>query len=71
VLLHERCTRFVTLLLDGDDTGRCGREGVLLGGSLPLQFLFVGSLYDQNPAWPLRFFSALAPSIDHLERICF
>ena len=29
VLLRERGTRFVTLLLDGDDTGRRGRERVL------------------------------------------
>ena len=28
-LLHDRGTRFVTLLLDGDDTGRRGRERVL------------------------------------------
>jgi DNA primase len=28
-LLRERGTRFVTLLLDGDDTGRRGRERVL------------------------------------------
>ena len=28
-LLHERGTRFVTLLLDGDETGRRGRERVL------------------------------------------
>src|SRR4051794_17044204 len=28
-LLHKRGTRFVTLLLDGDETGRRGRERVL------------------------------------------
>jgi DNA primase len=28
-LLHDRGTRFITLLLDGDDTGRRGRERVL------------------------------------------
>src|SRR5215212_4457609 len=28
-LLHERGIRFVTLLLDGDDTGRRGRERML------------------------------------------
>src|SRR5260370_10484055 len=29
-LLRDRGTRFITLLLDGDDTGRRGRERVLL-----------------------------------------